>query len=249
MKLYGLIGFPLTHSFSENYFSEKFKRENICDAIYKNFPIEDISKIHNLLFENQELAGFNITIPYKEKIIPYLNEIDVVAKNINAVNVVKILKSKNKLLLKGYNTDILGFDATLKKILNYKFENVKALILGNGGAAKAVKYVLDFHKIQFKVISRQLDIHQLTYKDLTEQIINKFKLIINTTPLGMYPNIENYPNIPYNYISSSHVIIDIIYNPAETVFIKKCLEKGAAVTNGLLMLQIQAEEAWKIWNE
>jgi shikimate dehydrogenase len=241
MNLYGLIGFPLTHSFSEKYFKEKFRKENIQNTDYKLFPIKEITEIKKLLAENPHLKGFNVTIPYKEAIIPFLNKLDKTAEEIGAVNCVKIQDGQ----LIGYYTDYLGFEKSLKPLLKKEIKN--ALILGNGGSAKAVKYVLRKLGISFLIVSRTAKENCITYKELNEVIVKQNLLIINTTPLGMYPKIEAFPPIPYQYLSENHICYDLVYNPTKTQFLKKAEQNGATIKNGLEMLEVQAEESWKIW--
>lgn len=246
MKTFGLIGYPLSHSFSQKYFSEKFSNEKI-DARYLNFAIENISEFPGLLNQHHYLAGLNVTIPYKQQIIPFLNELDSEASEIGAVNVIKITWNNNKPHLKGYNSDVKGFMGSMEPLL--KPFHSKALILGTGGASRAVAHGLLKAGILYRLVSRnpQGPSH-VGYNDLTPDIISDYKLIINTSPIGMYPNINECPAIPYDTISKDHLIFDLIYNPEQTLFMKKAAEKGATVKNGLEMLHLQAEEAWKIWN-
>lgn len=248
MKQYGLIGYPLTHSFSAQYFSEKFYRENIHNARYDVFPIDSIEKLLPLISEKTELKGLNITIPYKQSILPFLSFIDPVAKVIAAVNTIKI-ERKTKILLHGFNTDVFGFEESIKPLLAKHHK--KALILGTGGSSKAVAYVLGKLGIEFSFISRNKNISNLIrhYKDLSKDIISSHQLIINTTPVGMFPGIHEFPDIPYDFISKDHLLFDLVYNPSETLFMKKGMGKGATVSNGLQMLFLQAERSWKIWNE
>ncbi|MEE9439607.1 MAG: shikimate dehydrogenase [Saprospiraceae bacterium] len=239
MKL-GLIGFPLSHSFSPGYFSEKFKTHNLPNHEYKAYPIEDISQLLDIL--DQGVTGLNITIPYKEQILPYLDIISNDAYEIGAVNTLKIENGK----LAGYNTDVIGFEKSLLKLLgNAKIES--ALILGTGGAAKAVQFVLKKLSINYQIVSRKAS--YLNYKDLQKQDIIKSQLIINTTPLGMYPHVDKCPDIPYEYLSSKHFLYDLVYNPEKTLFLNNGDEKGSKTKNGYDMLIIQAEESWKIWNK
>jgi shikimate dehydrogenase len=247
MRTYGLIGFPLGHSFSAKLFNEKFLHENIEDAQYKLFPLNDIGQLLTLIEQNQ-ISGFNITIPYKQAIIPYLDEIDAEAAAARAVNTVKIETRNNKFFLKGYNTDVYGFNKLLEKQKRPK--QYKALILGTGGSSKAVSYVLKQKEIDFSLVSRTPMCDKiLSYSGITEKIINEYKLIINTTPMGMFPDVNAFPDIPYSLITKNHCCIDLIYNPEETIFLKKCAAQGAWVCNGMPMLKAQAEASWKIWNE
>jgi shikimate dehydrogenase len=243
MRKFGLIGYPLSHSFSQKYFSEKFIKENILDSVYENFSIPSIEELNNILENDPDLAGLNVTIPYKQTVINFLDKATTKLP-IDACNCIRI---QNKILT-GYNTDIIGFEKSL--ISDLKPYHKNALILGNGGATKAVKYVLKKLQIDFSVVSRKINGEaSLNYEDLSKEIIEKNLLIINATPLGMFPNIDDYPKIPYEYLSDKHYLYDLIYNPAETLFLKKAKAKGATIKNGHEMLIIQAEESWKIWNE
>lgn len=247
MKVYGLIGYPLTHSFSKKFFTEKFEKENIIDINYLNLPINSIHLFPGILKSIENIAGFNITSPYKEQIIPYLDEIDKDAKQIGAVNVIKIIKKGNSFKLKGYNTDVFGFTQSLKKYINPKIKN--ALILGTGGAAKAVAHGLKSIDIKYKfVTSKQNKNQTIGYSNLNTEVINKNLLIINATPIGIFPDINEKPNIPYKFISDSHILFDLIYNPSETLFLKEGKKKGAKIINGHEMLELQAEKAWNIFN-
>ena len=245
MRKFGLIGYPLEHSFSPSYFAKKFERENI-HARYDLLPIADISQFPDLLKNNSALEGLNVTIPYKESIIPYLNDISKEAKEIKAVNTIKITKKNSRIFLKGFNTDIFGFQKSLVNFL--KTTDVKALIFGTGGASKAVARVLDHLQIEYKAVSRNPSSKNITYSDLDQNLINKYQLIINTTPLGMHPNTGQAPPIPYQYLTYRHFCYDLIYNPEKTTFLKKAENQGAAIKNGLEMLQLQAEKSWEIWN-
>ncbi len=257
MKQYGLIGYPLSHSFSKKYFTEKFEKENIKDSEYNLFPIENINLLPQLIADNPSLCGLNVTIPYKESVIPFLNELDETAKAVGAVNCIKILKSDSAIhnpqsaILKGYNTDVYGFRQSIKPFLEIQHE--RALILGTGGASKAVAFVLKEIGIDCYFVSRTKNQESndkiFTYDELNENIINAFKLIVNTSPVGTFPNINDAPAIPYNFISPSHLLYDLVYNPPETEFLKRGKAQGAATVNGLSMLQQQAEEAWNVWNK
>ena len=245
MKKYGLIGYPLSHSFSEKYFSKKFEKEKITDCEYNNFSLHKISDFPDLIKNTANLKGLNVTIPYKEKIIPFLDKIDKTAKQIGAVNAIKLEKKSNKTILIGYNTDVYGF----RKSLINKFENrhKKALILGTGGASKAVKYVLNNLEIKYLFVSRKKTENTILYSELSREIIEQHTLIINTTPLGMFPNTEKFPDIPYNFISKKHLFYDLIYNPEKTIFLQKGKQKSAKIINGLQMLELQAEMSWEIF--
>jgi shikimate dehydrogenase len=242
MKKYGLIGYPLTHSFSKKYFSEKFDREAISNVTYELFPIENIGFLPDLLNAEPMLHGLNVTIPYKQEVMKFLDVLSPVVKEINACNCIKIVEGK----LIGFNTDVIGFEKSLKKKL--KIRHNQAIILGTGGAAKAVEYVLRKNGISYLQVSRNKSETAISYEELTPEIISTHNLIVNTTPLGMYPAIDYAPAIPYGAISSSHYLFDLVYNPAETVFLKKGKMHGADTENGADMLVDQAEASWEIWN-
>jgi shikimate dehydrogenase len=250
LKTYGLIGYPLSHSFSEKYFASKFKDENIPDCEYKLFPLNNISELDFLIKSTPALEGLNVTIPYKKTVITYLNEMDPVAKKIGAVNTIKISRDKKHIYLKGYNTDAWAFEESIKPLI-MPHHNA-ALILGAGGAAKAVEkslvYGFGIDHIMF-VTRKPENFSTLGYSSLDQKVFDYYKLIINTTPVGMYPDISTYPPIPYEYLTPEHLLFDLVYNPSETVFLKKGKEKGAQVKNGLEMLYLQANKAWEIWNE
>jgi len=247
MKLYGLIGFPLTHSFSGDYFTDKFKKENISDSDYKLFPLPEISELNNLINQNRNLIGFNVTIPYKEAVIPFLSMIDPVAKQVGAVNTVKVLHSKNRIRLHGYNSDIFGFQKTISPLLSPSDKN--ALILGSGGAAKSVAFVLDKMGVNYCFVSRRPnEENQIAYSDVSGTLIESSTILINCTPQGMSPYNNEYPDIPYQYISEKHILYDLIYNPSETNFLKFGRQQKARIKNGLSMLSVQAEKSWWFWN-
>lgn len=247
MKLYGLIGFPLGHSFSAKFFSEKFSREGI-DAQYLNFELPDIGDLMELLSERPELEGFNVTIPYKELILPYLTAISPQAKAIGAVNVVKVGHDADGRVtsLIGHNTDAPAFARTLAPML--PIEAVSALVLGTGGASKAVQTALDSLGVPHTLVSRTIAPGRLTYNELTSPVMAANKVIINTTPLGMYPKTDACPPIPYELLDEQHVCYDVVYNPEQTLFMRKAAARGARVKNGLDMLHLQALLAWHIWN-
>ena len=243
MIKYGLIGHPLTHSFSKKYFTEKFERESIADHEYELYPIQEISALPSLLSSVPELRGLNITIPYKEQVIPYLDEQSAVVKEIQACNCIRIHKGR----LIGYNTDVIGFEKTLeRKLLPH---HNRGLVLGTGGAAKAVHYVLRSKGIGFLEVSRTPKEGCLTYADINEEVLFSYKLIINTTPLGMYPQIEESPELPYDALSDQHYLYDLVYNPAKTKFLLEGERRGALIENGADMLIIQADASWEIWNQ
>lgn len=243
MKVYGLIGYPLGHSFSQKYFTEKFLQSGISDSRYDLFPLETINLLPALLQHTPGICGLNITIPHKQNIIPFLDDTAHLPKGLSACNCIKITEGK----MVGFNTDIAGFEQSLLPLL--KPYHTNALVLGNGGAAEAVKFVLNKLKIHYKVVSRELHSDsQITYRNLNGKIIEEHLLIINTTPLGTFPNIGECPDIPYQYLTPQHYLFDLIYNPAKTLFLQKGEEKGAVIKNGYEMLVLQAEESWKIWN-
>ena len=244
-KIYGLIGYPLGHSFSKSYFNEKFMKEAI-EAEYINFEIEDINKLKSII-ENKNICGLNVTIPHKRAVIGLLDEIDDVAKEVGAVNVIKFIKKEGKTLLKGYNTDVIGFTNSISKMI--KSNNKKALILGTGGVSKAIDYSLKKMDIETLFVSRNESPGVITYSMLNKEIMSEYTIIVNASPVGMHPNIDNAPQIPYEFITEDHIIFDTIYNPAETMLMKLSLAKGASVKNGLEMLEGQAIAAWKIWND
>ena len=245
-NLYGLIGFPLGHSFSKGFFTEKFQKLGLSEThSYELFEIPDIQEFSMLLkTRGSKLKGINVTIPHKKAIMPFLDKLDSSAERVGAVNVIKFTED-GKLI--GYNSDYYGFKLSLEEFLN-KTYSLNALILGNGGAAKAVQVALDDLEITWKTVSRKPSEGELSYEELNESIFNKYKLIINTSPIGTYPNVGSYPAIPYQFLTQQHYLYDLVYNPAETLFMKFGLEKGAKVHNGLKMLHLQAEKAWEIWN-
>jgi shikimate dehydrogenase len=244
MRTFGLIGFPLSHSFSRTYFAEKFARENITNSQYLNFPLESIDAFPSLLQSHPDIKGLNVTIPYKESVLPFLDEVSDTVKKIGACNCIAI-NAGEKI---GHNTDEYGFRISLEKKL--KPFHKKALILGEGGAAKAVAYSLEKLGIDFLFVVRKNADRpgRIHYDQLTDSIIADHLLIINCTPLGMYPNLQEAPPINYEAISSRHYFFDLIYNPAKTLFLQRGEEKGAVIENGHEMLILQAEESWKIWN-
>lgn len=241
MRKYGLIGYPLQHSFSPRYFADKFENEQIKDASYQNYELVDIAEFEELLSE--DLSGINVTIPYKEKIISYLDELDEVSESIGAVNTIRIDNG----MLKGYNTDVYGFQHSLLNFLDGKQIN-RALILGTGGSSKAVAFVLDRLDIPFLKVSRVKEKGDISYSELNSEQIRDSHLIINTTPLGMYPNEQNKPNLNYDAFSGKHYAYDLIYNPEKTLFLIEAEKRGALIQNGKEMLKLQAEKSWEIWN-
>jgi shikimate 5-dehydrogenase len=260
MKLYGLIGFPLSHSFSKKFFTEKFEREKIEDTKYELFPLENIRGLVNLLRENPDLCGLNVTVPHKINVLKYLDWIEHDARTAGAVNCIRITAESPVLAafsgevgikdhdfkLEGFNTDLYGFEMSLRPLL--KSQHDQALVLGDGGAARAVKCVLDNLGIDYKCVTRKALPGNILFSSLKPHHIEQYKLIINTTPIGMAPNVDECPPIPYGYITSDHLLYDLIYNPEETLFLKKGAEHGAVIKNGFEMLVLQAEKSWEIWN-
>lgn len=246
-KIYGLIGFPLTHSFSQTFFNQKFDAEGI-NARYVNFEIPDIGDFMEVISENPELSGLNVTIPYKEQVMAYLDEVDPDAAKIGAVNVVKFIRSnKGGLKFKGYNSDVIGFSDSIAPLLNERRN--KALVLGTGGAAKAVVRGLETLGVASVLVSRKKRDGVVTYGELTPEIMADHLVIVNTTPLGMYPHVDECPDIPYECLTKDHLCYDLLYNPDVTLFMKKASGYGAETKNGLEMLLLQAFVSWRIWNE
>ena len=249
MRIFGLIGYPLSHSFSQKYFTEKFQKEGI-DAEYLLFPLKDANEIPALLEQNRNLSGFNVTIPHKEAVIPYLDDLDETARAVGAVNCVNVTPSPSLEVphLTGYNTDVFGFRHSIKPFLEMHHE--RALILGTGGGAKAVHYVLKQIGIDCHFVSRTPGGKEkhFCYADVNRYVMEAFPLIVNATPSGMYPETADAPPIPYEHLTPRHLLYDLVYNPSETLFLQKGKEKGAATINGLSMLYAQADKAWEIWN-
>lgn len=247
MKTFGLIGYPLAQSFSYKYFTSKFKNENI-DARFLNFEIPTIEEFPSLIDHHPYIAGLSVTIPYKEKVIQYLNELDVTAEKVGAVNSIKITWKDKKPYFKGYNTDLIGFKNSILPFI--KDHHRKALVLGTGGAAKAVAHALEMLGLEYKYVSRKEDTDNLiNYSSLTPDILDEYKVIVNSTPVGMYPNIDECPDIDYNCIGNNHLLFDLTYNPENTKFMQMGAKNGAATINGLEMLHLQAEASWAIWND
>jgi shikimate dehydrogenase len=245
MDKYGLIGFPLGHSFSISYFNEKFQNENI-DAKYMNFEIPVIENLPVILASNLELKGLNVTIPYKEKVIGYLDDISTEARAIGAVNVIKVTRKGGKSILKGYNSDVIGFTRSIEPMLE-KFHK-KALILGTGGASKAINYGLKTLGLETQFVSRLSQKGCILYNAVTPELIKDYNVIVNCTPLGMYPKSNECPNLPYEAMDSHTILYDLIYNPDETLFMQKGATQGATVKNGLEMLLLQAFASWEFWH-
>ena len=246
MKTYGLIGYPLGHSFSRGYFTDYFSRENI-DAEYKNFELPSIGELDNVLKSEATLQGFNVTIPYKQQIFPYLNELDDAAQAIGAVNVVKVIRHDGDLRLKGYNTDYIGFSDSIRPYL--KPHHTHALILGTGGASKAVDYALRQLGLKTRFVSRTSREGIIAYDELTPEQMAQYTVIVNTTPLGMHPNVDECPPLDYSQLTPHHLLYDVVYNPEKTLFLQRGQKAGATICNGMDMLIGQAKAAWKIWME
>lgn len=260
MKQYGLIGYPLTHSFSKKFFTEKFEKEGIADHVYDLFELSNLSDFPELLRANPKLCGLNVTVPHKIGVVRYMDWISEEAKQVGAINCIRISAESPVLAafsgevgikdhdfkLEGFNTDVYGFEHSLKPLL--KHHHKKALLLGNGGAARAVKCVLDKLDIEYLLVTRRHDHNSILYTDLTPEIMAEHTVIINTTPLGTSPNVHECPPIPYDYITHHHLLYDLIYNPEQTLFLKQGHDKGAGTKNGYEMLVLQAEKSWEIWN-
>lgn len=248
MDRYGLIGFPLKHSLSGKYFGEKFKKEGI-DALYQNFEIESIKLFPQIITSHRDLKGLNVTIPYKERIIDFLDELDETAEAIGAVNVIKIMREGDKIRLKGYNSDLIGFQNSIQPLIDSDpgFHR-KALILGTGGASKAVNFGLKRLGLETKFVSRSPHTDMFTYDDLSREIITEYTVIVNASPVGTFPDVEACPAIPYEYLTKKHLLYDLVYNPPVTKFLRMGEERGAKIKNGKEMWQLQAIAAWNIWN-
>lgn len=245
MEKFGLIGYPLGHSFSKGYFNEKFENEGI-DAQYINFEIPSIHSLPEILATNPELKGLNVTSPYKEQVLSFLDAISPEARAIGAVNVIKVENKGNKIELKGYNSDVIGFTKSITPLLqNY---HKKAFILGTGGASKAVSYGLESLGIETVFVSRYERPGTIQYKNITSDIVKEYNIIVNCTPCGMYPNIEECPDLPYEALDKKNILYDLIYNPDQTLFMRKGAKQGATVKNGLEMLLLQAFASWEFWN-
>ena len=243
MRLYGLIGKPLRHSFSKAWFTRKFETENIAGCRYENFELESIEDLPSLLRAHPELCGLNVTIPYKKEVLPYLHDSNEVVRSINACNCIRIREGK----LSGYNTDAPGFQRSLQPLL--KAHHTAALVLGTGGSSAAVQYALQQMGIAFKPVSREAKDGTLSYNDIDKKMLSGHLLVINTTPLGMFPKTDAAPDIPYDLLTPDHLLYDLVYNPEQTLFLKKGAERGAVTCNGYGMLVLQAEESWAIWNQ
>lgn len=248
MKTFGLIGHRLGYSFSRKFFTDKFTQENLENYEYVNFELDSIDEFPGIFDQDKNICGLNCTIPYKQQIMPFLDEIEAEAAQIGAVNTVKITFKDGKRFLKGFNTDIYGFENSLRPMLEEKHK--KALILGTGGASKAIKYILDKLNIEYlsASIEDQLFANEIRYSQITNELLKEYLIIIHATPIGTFPNVDNCPEIPYQSITSDHVLFDLVYNPEETLFLKKGKAQGAKTKNGLEMLHLQAIRAWEIWN-
>jgi shikimate dehydrogenase len=245
MRVFGLIGNPLDHSRSEQYFSDKFRTENISDCVYKNFPLEDLSEFPALIKNNQDICGLNVTSPFKTGILPFLDSIAPPAAEMKAVNCIRISKQDDKPFMIGYNTDKEAFKLSLMPLL--RGIHPQALILGSGGASHAVACALKELGIEFKTVSRSRLPGMISYEDVTEPLIARCRLIINATPLGMFPSVTDSPSIPYEHLTSGHLLYDLVYNPEMTSFLNKGAKAGARIKNGLEMLHLQAELSWQTW--
>ena len=244
----GLIGYPLSHSFSKKYFSDKFEEEKIEGYHYELFPLPTINHLKDLIQTQPNLLGLNITIPYKQDALPYLDEISEEAEKVGAINTIKFENGS----LKGFNTDVYGFEISLKKLLasaRLDFKEMNALVFGTGGAAKAVTYVLDKLEINYQLVSRSQGKGRITYKMIDKECLEKHQILINTTPLGMSPNVDAAPNLPYEHLTDQHFLYDLVYNPRVTKFLQMGLNNNAKIMNGLEMLHLQAEKSWSIWTE
>ena len=246
MDKYGIIGYPLGHSFSPGFFNEKFRNEGI-DAVYERYELSQIDLLPEIIASNPELCGLNVTIPYKQQIMQYLDELSEEAREIGAVNVVKVTHNGKNVHLKGFNSDVIGFSRSIEPLLEKHHK--KALILGTGGAAQAIDYGLKQLGLETIKVSRYERPDTIQYDKITPDVIKEYKVIINCTTIGMYPNTEECPNLPYEAMDSQHLLYDLIYNPDTTLFMKKGMERGAVVKNGLEMLLLQAYASWEFWHE
>ena len=247
MDKYGLIGFPLGHSFSISYFNQKFQDEGI-DAIYENYEIPTIDALYEVLGSNPNLRGLNVTIPYKEKVMPFLDNVSPEARAIGAVNVIRVTHEGNDIKLKGYNSDVIGFTKSIEPMLEKKWHK-KALILGTGGASKAIDYGLRNLGLETVFVSRYQREGTIQYKSITPEIVKEYNVIVNCTPVGMYPKTEVCPDLPYEAMDQHTILYDLIYNPDETLFMKRGAQYGALTKNGLEMLLLQAFASWEFWHE
>lgn len=247
MRKFGLIGYPLGHSFSKKYFTEKFLNEHITDCIYENYPLTDILQLEDLLASESELCGLNVTIPYKSVVIRFLDVIEPEAKEIGAVNVLKIKRIAGEIKLYGYNSDVTGIRDSLIPYINSDVN--QAIVLGTGGSSRAVSHVLKRFGLKVVNISRIKKPGVITYSDIDFKLINNTQIIVNTTPLGMFPDIETKPDLDYNLLNKNHILFDLVYNPELTSFLRMGKERGCTIISGIKMLHSQAERAWDIWND
>ncbi|MEN9919510.1 MAG: hypothetical protein RL662_1946 [Bacteroidota bacterium] len=247
MDKYGLIGFPLKHSFSKRYFTEKFAIENI-DAEHNNYEISSIDDFVSIISSEPTLKGLNVTIPYKEQVIQYLDELDEMARAIGAVNVIKIIRKQGKVYLKGYNSDLIGFRESISPLLKKEI-HTKALVLGTGGASKAIVVALNSLGIQTTYVSRTPEVGMLAYTELPKAVMEEYKVVVNTSPVGTFPNVDEYPDIPYQYLGAEHLLYDLVYNPPLTRFLELGLKQGASIKNGANMFELQAIASWDIWKK
>ena len=245
-RKFGLLGYPLGHSFSRGYHTERFARLGI-DAVYDNYELADIEQLPTLIASVPELEGLNVTIPYKEAVLPFLDELDKTAQRIGAVNVIRIFRNGDKIKTIGYNSDYIGFVRSIEPLLQK--HHTKALVLGTGGASKAVSAALQEMGLAVRLVSRRPSASQLSYDELTQETICSHTVIVNATPLGMYPDINSCPDIPYENLTKKHLCYDVVYNPEETLFMRRAAIQGAVVSNGMQMLYGQADAAWEIWNK
>ena len=255
MRLFGLIGYPLGHSFSKQYFSEKFAREGISDARYELFPLPDIAALPDLLRQHPDLCGLNVTVPHKQTVLPYLHELDETAQAVGAVNCIRIREGR----FRGFNTDVVGFEQSLQAVMGQQWAGSKALILGTGGASKAVAWVFDQMGIPFLFVSRQpvaedlppsvgVKAGQIAYESIGLRSPDEYRIVVNATPAGTYPNVDDCPPIPFDWLQPEHLVYDLVYNPTETLLLRRAAERGCTVKNGLDMLHFQAERAWEIFD-
>jgi len=247
MRKFGLIGYPLGHSFSKKYFTDKFSREHLDDCSYDNYPLTDIGQLPELTVSESSLIGLNVTIPYKTEILKYLDEIDPESDQVGAVNVIKIKRSGTTIKLAGFNSDIFGIRDTLAPFVSDRLKN--ALVLGTGGSSKAVCYILSSINVNYTLVSRSPRPGCIMYSDIVPGLLGNTQLIINTTPLGMYPDVNSKPDLNYDLLNNSHILFDLVYNPEITMFLKIGQERGCKIINGMKMLISQAEKSWKIWND
>ena len=247
MRKFGLIGYPLGHSFSKKYFTDKFAREQIPDSSYHNFPIEDINRLPTLILDNPDLCGLNVTIPYKSAVLRYIDVAEPEVNEIGAANVLKIKRIGNTISICGFNSDITGIRDSITPVLTPDVKNV--LILGTGGSSKAVSHTMEKLGLSVILVSRESKDNILSYNDLTADILRNTDIIINTTPLGMFPEISGKPDIDYDLLEGKHILFDLVYNPEETAFLKEGKERGCRIISGLKMLYSQAERSWEIWND